>query len=87
MSTATYIVLFAYNQWWMDLEGQATGPFTSVEIAMAAAVSMAAAGSRAGKRTEVRVSEPGRKTRVVYQSTAQSALVRATASLATLETH
>lgn len=79
MPTEIYIVIHAYRQWWIDLEGHATGPFANVEVAMAGAVSMAAAGARAGRRTEVRVCGPGYRSEVIYQSPAQSALTRAVA--------
>jgi hypothetical protein len=86
MSTAFYIVILSHDQWWVDLEGRTTGPFSSMEVAMAGAVSMAETAARAGRRTEVHVSAPGHHNRVVYRSQAQSALGRAAAraALATL---
>ncbi len=77
MSTAIYIVIFAHDQWWIDLEGKPTGPFSNVEIAMAGAVSMASADARAGKRSEVRVAGPGHHNEIIYQSPNKSAVTRA----------
>ena len=84
MTTAIYIVVFAQDKWWIDYDGAATGPFTSMEVAMASAVSLAGSAARAGKRSEVRVSGPGYRNRIVYQSPERSALSRAAALL---ETH
>ena len=77
MSTAIYIVIFSYGQWWVDLEGKATGPFSNAEIAMSGAVSMASADARAGRRSEVRVSGPGHHNEIIYQSPNKSAVTRA----------
>lgn len=77
MPTSIYIVIHASGKWWIDLEGKATGPFSTVEIAMAGAVSMASADARAGKRSEVRVAGPGHNNEVIYQSANKSAVTRA----------
>lgn len=84
MSTAFYIVLLSHGQWWVDLEGRSTGPFTSLEIAKSAAVAMAEASARAGRRTEVQVAGLGSGNDLIYRSRAQSALTRATARDAAL---
>ena len=82
MSTAFYIVIMAHGLWGVDLEGKSSGPFTSLEVAMSGAISMAEAAARAGRRTEVLVSGPGHDNRVVYRSAKQSALSRAAARAA-----
>ena len=82
MSTAFYIVLQSHGQWWVDLEGKSTGPFTNLDVAMSGAISMAEVAAKAGRRTEVLVSAPGHHNRVVYRSAKQSALTRAAAMAA-----
>lgn len=79
MATAIYIVLFARDRWWIDLDGASDGPFASLESAMAEAVSRAASTSRLGGRSEVRVAGPGHDNELIYQSTRRSLLSRAVA--------
>jgi hypothetical protein len=79
MSTSIYIVLFAHQSWWVDLNGTSEGPFGSLESAMAEAVAKAAATSRQGGRSEVRISGPGYDNKLIYQSADRSSLGRAVA--------
>jgi hypothetical protein len=79
MATEIYIVLFFRDRWWIDLNGDAEGPFVSLESAMAEAVSRAAAASRQGGRSEVRVAGPGHDNKLIYQSADRSLLGRAVA--------
>ena len=79
MATSIYIVLFARDRWWIDLDGASDGPFDSLEMAMAEAVSRAAATSRLGGRSEVRVAGPGHDNELIYQSAERSLLSRAVA--------
>jgi hypothetical protein len=79
MTTSIYIVLFAQDRWWIDLNGVADGPFATLETAMAEAVSRAATASRQGERSEVRVTGPGHGNKMIYQSTERSLLGRAVA--------
>ena len=79
MATSIYIVLFARDRWWIDLDGASDGPFESLESAMAEAVSRAAATSRLGGRSEVRVAGPGHDNELIYQSTRRSLLSRTVA--------
>ena len=75
-ATATYIVIFVRDQWWIDLNGQSQGPFISRESALSEAIRFASDLARDGKRSEVRVADPGKKTQVVFQSADQSLLGR-----------
>ena len=75
-ATATYIVIFVRDKWWIDLNGQSQGPFVSRESALSEAIRFASDVARDGKRSEVRVADPGKKTQVVYQSAVQSMLGR-----------
>lgn len=74
--TEIYIVVFANGKWWIDYEGDPTGPFSSKDVAMANAVALASTADRMGRRSEVRLLEDGRS-RMLYQSHDRSALSRA----------
>lgn len=79
MTTTIFIVLFARNKWWIDLNGKTKGPFISREGAQTEAISLASSFALEGRRTEVQVVEPGEKRRIVYQSSDIGALGRAAA--------
>lgn len=79
MATSIYIVIYVRDRWFIDLNGRADGPFASLESAMAEAVSRAAATSRAGGRSEVRVTGPGHENKLIYQSAERSLLGRTVA--------
>ena len=82
MATSIYIVICVQDRWFIDLDGEAEGPFTTLESAMAEAVARAAATSRQGGRSEVRVSGPGHENELIYQSAERSLLSRTVAELA-----
>ena len=75
-STEIYIVVFANNKWWIDFEGDSTGPFSNQDVAMSNAVALASTADRMGRRSEVRLLEEGRS-RKLYQSNSRGALSRA----------
>ncbi|MEO6394758.1 MAG: hypothetical protein ABIO40_02480 [Devosia sp.] len=77
--TSTFIVIFATERWWIDLNGQSQGPFVSRESAVSEAKRFAVELARNGRRSEVRVADPGKKPQIVYQSAQQSMLGRTTA--------
>lgn len=79
MKTSIYIVIAARDQWWVDLDGDADGPFSSADAAIREAIDRASKVSTAGGRSEVRVMAPGRGNALVYQSTAKSLLGRTVA--------
>jgi hypothetical protein len=79
MKTAIYIVLHSRDAWWIDLDGEAQGPFASLDVTIRTAIDIATAASRAGKRAEVRVMGPGHDNALVYQSADRSLLARAVA--------
>ncbi|HHY50848.1 MAG TPA: hypothetical protein GYA10_14020 [Alphaproteobacteria bacterium] len=81
MKTAIYIVINSRDAWYVDLDGESNGPFTTIDAAIQNAIELAAATSRRGGRSEVRVMGPGHSA-LVYQSTERSLLSRAAASLA-----
>ena len=77
--TAIFIVIFARDKWWIDLNGKSQGPFITRETAVSEAIRYATQLETAGKRSEVQVAEPGKKTKIVFQSDAQSLLGRGAA--------
>jgi hypothetical protein len=77
-TTEIYIVVFANGKWWIDYEGDSTGPFSSKDIATANAIALASTADRMGRRSEVRTLEDGRS-RMLFQSQDRSALSRAAA--------
>jgi hypothetical protein len=79
MTTAMFIVIFARNAWWIDLNGKAKGPFLSRESAELEAINLASNFSREGRRAEVQVAEPGQKNHIVWQSADPGMLGRAAA--------
>jgi hypothetical protein len=68
VTTAYFIVLFAREKWWIDLNGASKGPFLTQDTAEHEAISLAGAYARQGKRAEVRLAEPGKHTRVIWQN-------------------
>ena len=80
MSTAIYIVFFARDAWWVDLDGRSLGPYPTVEQAREVALARATETSERGGRSEVRLSGPGHDNVLVYQSTSRSLLSRTVAS-------
>lgn len=79
MPTAIYIVLFARDAWWVDLDGRSHGPYETCEQAKAEAMARATETSRGGGRSEVRLSGPGHENELLFQSTARSLLSRTVA--------
>lgn len=75
--TATYIVIHSQGQWWIDLDGKVTGPFSNADIAVESALWAAQSAASVGRRSEVRVNGPGYPNKLVYQSELKSALSRA----------
>lgn len=79
MTTAIYIVIFAREAWWVDLDGRSHGPYETCEQATNEAMARATETSQQGGRSEVRVSGPGHDNDLIYQSTTRSLLSRTVA--------
>jgi hypothetical protein len=79
MTTALFIVIFAREKWWIDLNGKSKGPFLSRETAELEAINLATAFAHGGRRAEVRLAEPGKRNRIIWQSAEQGMLGRAAA--------
>lgn len=68
MAKALYLVLLSQNNWWVDLEGKAFGPFTSRENAALEARSMARFQAHSGRESEVLVPDAAGKYWVIWSS-------------------
>jgi hypothetical protein len=79
MTTAFFIVIFARNKWWIDLNGKTKGPYLSRDSAQQEAIALATNFAKDGRRAEVQVAEPGEKRKIVYQSSDIGMLGRAAA--------
>ena len=79
MSTAIFIVIYARNKWWIDLNGKSKGPYLSRDSAEQEAIHLASGFAKDGRRAEVQVSEPGERNELVWQSAQQGMLGRAVA--------
>ena len=79
MTTAIFIVIYARNKWWIDLNGKTKGPYISKEGAQTEAISLASSYAKDGRRSEVQVAVPGEKSKIVYQSSDIGMLGRAAA--------
>ena len=79
MTTAIFIVIFARNKWWIDLNGKTKGPFVTRDGAQTEAIALASSFAKNGRRAEVQVAEPGEKRKIVYQSSDIGMLGRAAA--------
>lgn len=79
MTTAIFIVIFARNKWWIDLNGKSKGPYLSRDSAELDAINLASNFAKDGRRAEVQVAEPGKKNHIVYQSADPGMLGRAAA--------
>ncbi|MEO6013160.1 MAG: hypothetical protein ABIQ30_06195 [Devosia sp.] len=79
MTTAIFIVIYARNKWWIDLNGKSKGPFLNRDSAEIEAISLASTFAKDGRRAEVQVAVPGEKNHIVYQSTDIGMLGRAAA--------
>jgi hypothetical protein len=79
MTTAIFIVIFARNKWWIDLNGKSKGPYLSRDSAELDAINLASTFAKDGRRAEVQVAEPGKKNHIIYQSADPGMLGRAAA--------
>ena len=53
MTKAVFLVFPSRGQWWVDLEGNAEGPFDSRADAITGAIPMAQAVEQSGRKAEV----------------------------------
>lgn len=79
MTTAIFIVIYARNKWWIDLNGKSKGPYLSRESAEQEAIHLAKGYAKDNRRAEVQVAEPGKKNHIVWQSSNPGMLGRAAA--------
>jgi hypothetical protein len=53
MPKAVFLVYFSHGKWWVDLDGKATGPFTTRAVAIVEAIPLAQAMQKSGRPAEV----------------------------------
>jgi hypothetical protein len=70
MSTALYVVISSRGDWWVDFEGQASGPFATKEDAAVEATQLARFASHSGHDSEVLVPDEHGRHRIVWASEA-----------------
>lgn len=68
MGKALYLIIFSRNEWWVDFEGRAFGPFGSRENAALEARALARFQSSAGQVSEVLVPDSEGRYWVVWSS-------------------
>lgn len=77
MAKALYLVIRSRNDWWVDFEGKAHGPYTSRENAALEARSLARFQAHTGREAEVLVPDEHGKYWVVWSSLYDTAEGRA----------
>lgn len=70
MARAIYLVLQSQQRWWVDFEGKTFGPFTSRDLALREASSMARFTSESGRHAQVRASGEGGRMQIEWDSKA-----------------
>ena len=68
MASALFVVIQSRNNWWVDFEGRAYGPFPSREEAAEEARHQAQYSAHSGRESEVLVPDDSGRHRVVWTS-------------------
>lgn len=68
MARALFVVIQSRNNWWVDFEGRAHGPYASRERAAEEAVDLAQFSAHCGRESEVLVPDDSGRHRVVWTS-------------------
>jgi hypothetical protein len=68
MPKALYVVIFSRNQWWVDFEGRAHGPYPNRETATEEGRQLARFAAHSGRGSEVLVPDELGRYRVVWDS-------------------
>lgn len=68
MAKALYLVIRSQENWWVDFEGRAHGPFSSRETAALEARSLARFQAHTGRNSEVLVPDEHGKYWVIWSS-------------------
>lgn len=77
MAKALYLVIHSRDNWWIDFEGKAHGPYASRENAALEAQSLARFQAHSGRAAEVLVPDEQGKYWVVWSSAYDNADARA----------
>ena len=68
MAKALYLVIFSRERWWVDFEGESTGPFESREAAALEARTLGRGRAQSGREAEVLVPDGEGKYWVIWSS-------------------
>lgn len=68
MATALYVVISSQENWWVDVAGQAHGPFPTREAAAQEATQLAQFAAHSGHESEVLVPDDSGRHQVVWTS-------------------
>jgi hypothetical protein len=68
MSRALYVVIQSQQNWWVDLEGKAHGPFASLEAATEEGRQLARLAAHAGRVSELLIPDERGRYSVVWAS-------------------
>jgi hypothetical protein len=68
MPRALYVVIRSQQKWWVDFEGKAHGPFTSLEAATDEGRQLARFAAHAGRASELLIPDERGRYSVVWRS-------------------
>lgn len=68
MARALFVVILSQDNWWVDFEGKAYGPFVSRDVAAEEARHLAQFSAHSGRESEVLVPDETGRHRVVWSS-------------------
>ncbi len=71
MSRALYVVIFSREQWWVDFEGRANGPYASLDEATEEGRQLARYAAHMGRPSELLAPDQHGRHRVVWSSDAE----------------
>lgn len=69
MATVLFVVILSQDNWWVDIEGRAHGPFATRHAATEEATALAQLSAHSGRDSEVLVPDDDGRYNVVWTST------------------
>mgnify|MGYP001445956011 CR=1 FL=1 len=72
MGTALFLVIFSQHAWWVDFEGEAHGPFDTLEAAALEGREMARMTAHSGRRSQLLCPDTHGRYHVVWSSLRES---------------
>jgi len=67
MAKAVYLIVYALQNWWIDIDGRSFGPFFDKETAMLDAIEMARKFGDPGVQIELWAPDEGGRNRVMWK--------------------